>query len=78
MLTIRLAWRNLFRNIRRTVLTCILIASSLTALILTDGIVLGMVDVMIGSITHTLAGEAQIHRKGHNTCRVNRLTQPAT
>ncbi len=64
MLTIKLAWRNLFRNTRRTVLTCTLIGFSLAALILTDGMVLGMVDVMIGSITHTLAGEAQIHRKG--------------
>ncbi|MCH7742399.1 MAG: ABC transporter permease [Proteobacteria bacterium] len=64
MLIIKLAWRNLFRNTRRTVLTGLLIGFSLTALILTDGMVLGMVEVMVGGITHTLAGEAQIHRKG--------------
>lgn len=64
MLIITLAWRNLFRNTRRTVLTCLLIGFSLTALILTDGMILGMTEVMIGGITHTLAGEAQVHKKG--------------
>jgi ABC-type lipoprotein release transport system permease subunit len=64
MLTIKLAWRNLFRNTRRTVLTCLLIGFSLVALILTDGMILGMTEVMVGGITHTLAGEAQVHKKG--------------
>ncbi len=64
MLIIRLAWRNLFRNTRRTILTCMLIGFSLTALILTDGMILGMTEVMVGGITHTLAGEAQVHKKG--------------
>ncbi len=64
MLILRLAWRNLFRNIRRTVLTCLLIASSLLTIILMDGLMLGMIDVMIGSLTHTLEGEAQINGKG--------------
>ena len=64
MLSLKLAWRNLFRNTRRTILTCLLISSSLVVLILMDGIMLGMVDVMIGGITHTLEGEAQVNRKG--------------
>ena len=64
MLTVKLAWRNLFRNVRRTVLTCILISSALIVLILTDGLTLGMIDVMVSGITKTLAGEAQITRKG--------------
>ena len=64
MLTFKLAWRNLFRNVRRTVLTCILISSALIVLILTDGLTLGMIDVMVSGITKTLAGEAQINRKG--------------
>lgn len=64
MLTIKLAWRNLFRNTRRTILTCLLIGFSLMALILTDGMILGMKEVMVGGITHTLAGEAQVHKKG--------------
>ncbi|MDA0791705.1 MAG: ABC transporter permease [Proteobacteria bacterium] len=65
MLVLRLAWRNLFRNTRRTVLTGLLLSLSLTALILTNGLVLGMVELMVGSVTKTLAGEAQIHRRGY-------------
>ena len=64
MLSVRLAWRNLFRNTRRTLLTCTLITSSLMVIILVDGMVLGMVEVMVGGITHTLEGEAQVNRKG--------------
>ncbi len=64
MLSLKLAWRNLFRNVRRTVLTCTLISSALIVLILVDGIMLGMVDVMVGGITHTLEGEAQVNKKG--------------
>ncbi len=64
MLTVTLAWRNLFRNTRRTLLTCLLIGFSLAALILTDGVMIGMFEVLVGGITHTLAGEAQVHRRG--------------
>ncbi len=64
MLTLKLAWRNLFRNTRRTVLTVMLIAFSLMSIIVTDGLVIGLVELMVGSITQTLSGEAQIHRRG--------------
>ena len=65
MLILKLAWRNLFRNTRRTVLTVTLIALSLTTLIITDGMVIGLIEQMSGNVTHILAGEAQIHRKGY-------------
>ena len=64
MLTFKLAFRNLFRNTRRTILTSLLISSSLIVLILVDGLMLGMTNVMVGGITHTLEGEAQVVRKG--------------
>ena len=64
LLTFRLAYRNLFRNTRRTALTCLLISCSLAALMLVDGFILGMLKVMIESTTKTFAGEAQIHRRG--------------
>ncbi len=64
MLSLRLAFRNLFRNTRRTILTSLLISSSLIVLILVDGLMLGMMEVMVGGITHTLEGEAQVVRKG--------------
>lgn len=64
MLSLKLAWRNLFRNTRRTILTSLLISASLVVLILVDGLVLGMTDVMVGGITKTLEGEAQVVQKG--------------
>jgi len=64
LLTFRLAYRNLFRNTRRTVLTCLLVSCSLAALMLTDGVILGMVKVLIDGATQTFAGEAQVHRRG--------------
>ncbi|MBT5153550.1 MAG: ABC transporter permease [Gammaproteobacteria bacterium] len=64
MLTFKLAFRNLFRNTRRTILTSLLISSSLIVLILVDGLTHGMTNVMVGGITHTLEGEAQVARKG--------------
>lgn len=64
MLTYKLAIRNLFRNTRRTILTVMLIGFSLAALILTDAITGGMIKVMVESVTHTISGEAQIHRRG--------------
>jgi ABC-type lipoprotein release transport system permease subunit len=64
MLVLKLAFRNLFRNTRRTVLTMMLIAFSLTSLILVDAIIIGMIQVMEQLVTQTLAGEAQVQRKG--------------
>jgi len=64
MLSLKLAWRNLFRNTRRTILTSILISSSLVVLILVDGVILGVTDIMVSGITHTLEGEAQVLKRG--------------
>ena len=64
MLILTLAIRNLFRNTRRTLLTILLIATSLSALILTDALSRGMTQTMVENLTHTLAGEAQVHRRG--------------
>jgi|TARA_B100002003_G_scaffold251585_2_gene296031 ABC-type lipoprotein release transport system permease subunit len=64
LLTFRLAYRNLFRNTRRTVLTCLLISCSLAALMLVDGLIIGMLKVMVDTTTKTFAGEAQVHRQG--------------
>ncbi|MBL4572898.1 MAG: ABC transporter permease [Gammaproteobacteria bacterium] len=60
-----LAFRNLFRNTRRTVLTVMLMGFSLTALIVFDGLMRGMITLMVDNITGTLTGEAQIHRVGY-------------
>ncbi|MBS04032.1 MAG: hypothetical protein CMQ24_15190 [Gammaproteobacteria bacterium] len=65
MLNLKLAYRNLFRNVRRTVLTVLLIASSLAALILADAMIGGLRNKMVEGVTHLLSGEAQVHRTGY-------------
>ncbi|MBN2266652.1 MAG: ABC transporter permease [Candidatus Aminicenantes bacterium] len=66
---LRLAWRNLFRNKRRTLIAGTAIAIGLAALIFTDALIRGMKSQMIASATAAFIGEGQIHRRGF------RLTQ---
>lgn len=68
---IKLAWRNLFRNKRRTIIAGLAIGIGLASMMFTDSIMIGMKDSMIGSATDSFLGEAQIHRNGF------RLTQDA-
>lgn len=61
MLTWKLAIRNLQRNGRRTLLTLLLIACSVAALIFTDGFMVGMTQNMVKSATRLFPGDGQIH-----------------
>jgi ABC-type lipoprotein release transport system permease subunit len=61
---IKLAWRNIFRNKRRTIIAGLAIAVGLAALIFTDAVILGMKNSLIRSATAAYLGEAQIHRRG--------------
>ena len=63
-LLIRLAWRNLFRNARRTVLAGLAVGIGLAALVFSDALVAGMETSMIHSATHTFLGQGQIHANG--------------
>lgn len=66
---IKLAWRNIFRNKRRTFIAGIAIGVGLAAMIFTDAVMIGMKDNMIKAATKSFLGEGQIHRLGF------RLTQ---
>lgn len=66
---IKLAWRNIFRNTRRTIIAGIAIGIGLASMIFTDALMIGMKDNMIKSATTSFLGEGQIHRSGF------RLTQ---
>ncbi len=61
---LKMAWRNIWRNRRRTFLTGLIIGIGLASIMFTDAIVLGMKENMITSVTSTFIGEAQIHREG--------------
>jgi ABC-type lipoprotein release transport system permease subunit len=67
--TMKLAWRNIFRNKRRAIIAGIAIGVGLASLIFTDAVILSMKKSMIRSATDTYMGEGQIHRDGF------RLTQ---
>jgi len=71
LFTMKLAWRNLFRNKRRTLIAGIAIGVGLASMIFTDAITQGMLGQMIKSATAAYLGEGQIHRQGF------RLTQEA-
>lgn len=68
-LTLKLAWRNLFRNKRRTLIAGLAIGVGLASLIFTDALMQGMTAEMVRSATAAYLGEGQIHRQGF------RLTQ---
>ena len=63
-LYLKLAWRNLFRNKRRTFIAGTAIGIGLAALIFVDALWLGMEKNMIHSATASFLGEGQIHREG--------------
>lgn len=72
-LYLKLAWRNIFRNTRRTVIAGIAIGIGLAAMIFVDALVIGMKNSMIHSATASFLGEGQVHREGfRNTLEVER------
>ncbi|MFH1367792.1 MAG: FtsX-like permease family protein [Elusimicrobiota bacterium] len=58
---LKLAWRNMFRNKRRTAIAGFAIGMGLASLIFVDALVKGMEKNMIESATSSFLGEAQIH-----------------
>ena len=60
----KLAWRNLFRNKRRTLIAGSAIGIGLASLIFIDALFIGMEEHMIRAATSSFAGEGQIHRQG--------------
>jgi ABC-type lipoprotein release transport system permease subunit len=59
----KLAWRNIFRNKRRTYITGTAIAIGLAALIFLDALYIGLANNMIASATASFTGEGQIHHQ---------------
>lgn len=63
--TIKLASRNLLRYRRRTLLTALLITLGVMALLLFVAAAGSFKQTMVGSITDSMLGHLQIHRKGY-------------
>lgn len=61
----KLAWRNLFRNKRRTLLSALAIGVGIAALMFVDALLIGWKENMIRTATSTFMGEGQMHHKGY-------------
>jgi putative ABC transport system permease protein len=61
-----LAWRNVFRNRRRSAITLSSIAIGLAAMTFLWGMIDGMNGQMVRNTTRYFAGDAQIHLKGYH------------
>ncbi|MFZ0390476.1 MAG: FtsX-like permease family protein [Calditrichia bacterium] len=71
---IKMAWRNIFRNKRRTIIAGIAIGLGLASLIFVDALMIGMERNMIHSATASFMGEGQIHRSGYREAQDVELT----
>ena len=71
---IKLAWRNIFRNKRRTLIASIAIGIGLAALIFVDALMIGMAENMVRTATASFLGDAQIHREGFREAQEVSLT----
>ena len=74
MILVKLAWRNIFRNKRRTLIAATAIGIGLTALIFIDAFMIGMEETMIRTATASFLGDAQIHREGFREAQEVSLT----
>lgn len=62
MLTLKMAWRNLWRNRRRTILTFSAVGMGLAVLITLVSFTLGMIEMMVDQIAKSSFGHIQIHQ----------------
>lgn len=68
-MNIKLAWRNIFRNKRRSFIAGTAMGLGLASLIFVDALIIGMRDNMIHSATSSFLGEGQIHAEEYLTSR---------
>ena len=66
MTFLRLAWRNVLRNTRRSTITITAIAIGLAALIFLWAFMDGVNDQMIENSTRYVSGHIQVHRAGYH------------
>ena len=61
---VKFAWKIIWRNFRRTVITGLAVGLGLGSLMFSDGLMQGMTAHMIQTTTESWMGDAQIHRDG--------------
>ncbi len=74
----RIAWRNILRNKRRSLILIMSIVVGVVALVLTEGFAVGMLQQMLTNQIGTDAGYIQIHKRGYQSDPTleNSMTDP--
>jgi len=65
MLYLRLAWRNVWRHSRRTLIIVLAMALGLALMMFYDGLVAGFNDAIYGNAIKVLGGNIQVHAAGY-------------
>jgi ABC-type lipoprotein release transport system permease subunit len=73
---IKIAWRNILKHRRRTVLSGLAVGIGLAGMVFVDGLYEGMLESMIRTATDTFLGQGQIHAEGfRNTLEAEKTVQ---
>ncbi len=64
-LYLRLAWRNIWRHRRRTVIIVLAMSTTLAMMMWYDGLVAGFTDAIYGNAVKVLGGNIQVHAVGY-------------
>ncbi len=65
MLTLRIGWRNLWRNGKRTAITMAAVALNAAILIVSYSLMDGLWAQLVSNATNLVTGEAQLHAPGY-------------
>ena len=76
MMFVKLAWRNVLRNKRRTLLSASAIGIAVATMIFADALMIGWKELMIKNATSTFTGDAQIHRNAFRRLSETKYTVP--
>ncbi|NJN80306.1 MAG: ABC transporter permease [Anaerolineales bacterium] len=66
MLFLRIAWRNVWRQRRRTMMIAIGMGVTMALLVLYDGVIAGFEQAIYGNAIQLLGGNVQVHAPGYN------------
>jgi ABC-type lipoprotein release transport system permease subunit len=64
-LYLRLAWRNIWRHRRRTVIIILAMSTTLAMMMWYDGLITGFTDAIYGNAVKVLGGNIQVHAAGY-------------
>lgn len=71
-----LAWRNLWRNARRTLTVVTAVCGGVAMMVIVSSMINGMTDRMLEAVTGSFMGHAQLHHEGFRAKRSTALAVP--